>query len=97
MASAKTLAFGFLMMKYGNGGACCSADNHEYMKALYEERDEDASLLTHRITNDCKEACGRIEEGDYSELSVYQRKKVKDFLHWSEVVGNDEQETKVNK
>lgn len=86
----RKMALGFLMMKYGNGGPCSSADNHKYMKALYDGRDEDAMNLTHRITKDCTEAVSRIDDGNFMELNDFQKKKIDEIRHWRKVVGNED-------
>ena len=90
--SAKRMVYGLLMMKYGNGGSCCSADNHTFMKALYEGRQEDAEKFLHRITNDCKMAYERVNDGDLRELTDAQQKRVIEHNRWAEVVGVDREE-----
>lgn len=91
MVSRRAMAFGFLMTKYGNGGSCCSADNHKFIKALYEGREEDAQKLLHRITCECKKAYERIENGDYSELSESQIASIEKKLHWAKVMGIEDE------
>lgn len=87
MVSVRRMAFGFLMMKYGNGGSCCSADNHKFMKALYEGDEEAAGELLHRVTPDCTSAYNRINDKDYVELTEAQKKRLKEIAHWEKVIG----------
>lgn len=89
MDAGRKMAIGFLMMKYGNGGPCCSADNHEYMKALFEGDDAKAGGLAHRVTKDCTEAIARLDAGDFSELKESQREKIERMTHWRKVIGDE--------
>ena len=84
---ARKMVFGLLMMKYGNGGSCCSADNHSFMKALYEGREEEAENLIHRVTDECKRAYERVNDGDLRELTEAQQKRIVERERWAGIVG----------
>lgn len=72
LSALQRKALELLSFKYGNGGAMCSRDNHEFLKLIVAGNDKEAALLMHRITKPLIVAYGRIANHDYTELPKRQ-------------------------